>query len=497
VQLLQHPYDDALIRERSPITRLDDLDVPMLASLAWQDEQLASRQTHLLAALDDRGSTRWWATLSNGDHSMSRTRGQLDELERFYDHFLKGEDNGWEARPRVRVWWEAGRDSGARAPGWVTELDHWSEARRRADGSLTPLTLALRSGGRLDARGPLAGDVPTTYLYTPIVGSQGVGNARYGYPDLPDRYLWDVPPPPGTAAAFTSDPLREDLTLLGSASLDLWLSATAPDVDLQVTITEVRPDGQETFVQQGWLRVSQRALDERRSTDLLPRQSHEQADVALLSPGEPVLARVEVFPFGQLVRAGSRLRVWVDAPTFLPQLWAFTPSPSPAAVTILHDTDHPSRLVLPQVPNDDARSTTLAACGLLIRQPCRPDPLGAAAGTESPGSDGGSSGDAAAPPPAENTPSDLSPATSTTRLPATGIDPPLLTAVLLLSGSVLARRVLVHLPSGRPRSVCSSGGRPGQPSEGWLTRARLRAISRSRVSAMRDRAAAWRRSRAR
>jgi putative CocE/NonD family hydrolase len=374
VQLLQHEWDDALVRERSPITYVDDIDVPMLASLAWQDEQLASRQTHLLSALDERGWTDWWATLSNGDHSMSRTRDQLAELERFYDHFLKGEDNGWEERPRIRVWWEAGRD-GARAPGWVTALEHWSPTHRIVDGELAPLALALRSGGGLTPE-PAGAEPPTRYVYAPVAGSQGVGNPRYGYGSLPDRYLWDVPPPDGTAAAFTTRPLGEDLTLLGSASVDLWLEAAAPDVDLQVTLTEVRPDGQEVFVQQGWLRTSQRALDEARSTALLPVQTHQAEDAARLVPGEPVLARVEVFPFGHVLRAGSRLRVWVDAPTFLPQLWAFTPTPTPGPVSILHDPLHPSRIVLPQVPNDAERIAEPPACGSLIRQPCRPDPLG-------------------------------------------------------------------------------------------------------------------------
>lgn len=395
LQLLQHPYDDALTIERSPDARLDDLvaaDIPMLATLAWQDEQLASRQTHLLSALDDAGSTTWWATLTNGDHGMARTARELDDLERFYDHFLRGEDNGWDDRARVEVWWEAGRNEGARAPGWVTELDHWSEAERMVAGQLEPWPLALRAGGGLTDAAAGAEESSTPYLYVPVAGSQGVGNPRYGYPDLPDRYLWDVPPPTGTAAAFTTAPLTEDVTLLGSASLDLWLSAPATDVDLQVTITEVRPDGQEEFVQQGWLRASHRALDAARSTELLPVQTHAEADAAPLDPGQPVLARVEVFPFGHLLRTGSRLRVWVDAPTFLPQLWAFTPTPVPTTVSVLHDADHPSRLMLPRVPNDAQRASVLPQCGLVIRQPCRPDPLGATATPGGNGTDGGTSG---------------------------------------------------------------------------------------------------------
>jgi hypothetical protein len=161
---------------------------------------------------------------------------------------------------------------------------------------------------------------------------------------------------------------------LGSASLDLWLTATAPDVDVQVTLTEVRPDGQEVYVQQGWLRASQRALDPARSSELRPFQTHVAEDLAPLLPGEPVLARVEIFPFGHVFRAGSRVRVWVEAPTVLPQLWAFAPSPLPARVEVLHDPAHASRLVLPLVPGARA-PVGQPECGTVIRMPCRPDPL--------------------------------------------------------------------------------------------------------------------------
>ena len=55
-----------------------------------------------------------------------------------------------------------------------------------------------------------------------------------------------------------------DVTVIGNASVDLWLKSTAPDTDIQVTITEVRPDGKEMYVQNGWLRASDRALVVRR-----------------------------------------------------------------------------------------------------------------------------------------------------------------------------------------------------------------------------------------
>ena len=49
-----------------------------------------------------------------------------------------------------------------------------------------------------------------------------------------------------------------------------WVRSSTPNVDLQATITEVRPDGKETFVQGGWLRGNERKLDARKSTPLEP-----------------------------------------------------------------------------------------------------------------------------------------------------------------------------------------------------------------------------------
>ncbi len=56
-------------------------------------------------------------------------------------------------------------------------------------------------------------------------------------------------------------PLGADTTIIGAGALRAWIRASVPDVDLQVTVSEVRPDGKETYVQSGWLRASMRKLD--------------------------------------------------------------------------------------------------------------------------------------------------------------------------------------------------------------------------------------------
>ena len=56
--------------------------------------------------------------------------------------------------------------------------------------------------------------------------------------------------------------------MVGTGSVDLWLRSSATDTDLQVTLSEIRPDGLEYYVQNGWLRASHRKLDRRTSTKL-------------------------------------------------------------------------------------------------------------------------------------------------------------------------------------------------------------------------------------
>lgn len=248
-------------------------------------------------------------------------------------------------------------------PGWVSALDQWPATKRAR-------MLYLGNDGTLSTKRPST-DGADAFVYAGPTG-QGIENPRDGYPDLPDQQFWGRRPD-GPSVAYTTPPLKDDLAALGSASADLWVSSTAPDTDVQVTLTEVRPDGQETFVQQGWLRASHRALDPVRSTKTRPVQTHQQRDQQFLTPGVPVRMRVEVFPFGHVFRAGSQLRLYLESPKPLPDLWSFVAQPVPAVNTVLHGPGRLSALVLPvvdaEVP-DSARS--LPGCGNVIRQPCRP-----------------------------------------------------------------------------------------------------------------------------
>jgi predicted acyl esterase len=168
-------------------------------------------------------------------------------------------------------------------------------------------------------------------------------------------------------------PLALDLVSYGPPSADLWVSSTLNDTDLQVTLTEVRPDGQELFVQRGWLRMSDRAHDETRSTPVRPMLLDRPDSIFALTAGVPVLGRVELTKFSYALRAGSRLRIWIDAPSATGEN-TFNYVSAPSTNLIWHDAAHPSQLVVGTLP-DVKIPNPRPPCGAVIMQPCRADPL--------------------------------------------------------------------------------------------------------------------------
>ncbi|CAB4717821.1 MAG: CocE/NonD family hydrolase [Actinobacteria bacterium] len=365
---LQHPYDDRFFRSRSPERGLSRIDVPVLGEMSWQDEQTGVRGGLAFEKTDPRTT---WTIGTNGMHGMyaesPRSRALLHQ---YFDHYLKGERNGWQRTPHVQIWHETAVDG--YDPAWVTTSD-----TRPFPGTVR--TFRLGPDGTLGApvaAGATAGTSYLTPLPSPGLVSEQIAidqSVAYGV-------TWQaMPVNPLGSAAFTTAPLTRDLVLTGGASLDLWVTSTAPDADVQVTVTEVRPDGQEVYVQRGWLRLSHRALDRSRSTRTSPYHPHTQAAQRDLPIGEPAAARIEILPFSHAFRTGSSLRIWLDSPSQT-GLWGFTPNAlptgvgQPAMLTVLHDAEHPSRLVVTQ-ERGRARGP-LPACGALASQPCRRDPLG-------------------------------------------------------------------------------------------------------------------------
>ncbi|HEU4656590.1 MAG TPA: CocE/NonD family hydrolase, partial [Capillimicrobium sp.] len=277
----------------------------------------------------------------------------------------------FERLPAVRILFDNG--AGA-APGIPAPAFERSYARWPIPGTRARAWYLAGDGTLADAR-PGAGETAFTWDRRARPATDFTGDTSSGPGGLwtaTPTYRWE-PNPDGKAASYLTGPLARDTTVIGGGKLEAWVKASVPDVDLQVTITEVRPDGNETFVQTGWLRSEHRVLDARLSTPLEPWPTMSRADAAPLPRGRWAKLTVPLYYQGHVYRAGSRLRVIVAAPGGDQPVWEFgetRPRRGTARVRIAHGGRTPSRLVLPVVPG--GAPTALPPCPSLRGQPCRP-----------------------------------------------------------------------------------------------------------------------------
>jgi putative CocE/NonD family hydrolase len=350
-----HPYLDDFWASQ-PERFIDRVHIPVLGCVNWQDTTVYSRAFNAFRERLDPRTT--WLVGANGTHTdcpSSRAR-----LVRFFDRYLKQKPDGWEATPHLLLVHEVTGKSGVReklgddAGAWQSGFATWSDM----DSAVHPLALHLQQDARLGLAAPAGTQPPDSYDYPhPSTNTPG---------DFAGTSAWKNTMVPGGTVVYTTPALTQDAEFLGSGSADLWISSTAPDTDVQVTLSEVRPDGQETYVENGWLRLSHRRLDTARSTALRPYHPYTQAEAEQLTPGKPALARIEMLPFDHVFRAGSAIRLSIDTPGGYFQI-----TPIAAANTLYHQPGMDSKLVLGWLPGATAHAP-LPACDTLLNQPCRP-----------------------------------------------------------------------------------------------------------------------------
>jgi predicted acyl esterase len=141
----------------------------------------------------------------------------------------------------------------------------------------------------------------------------------------------------------------------------------------------VRPDGNETFVQNGWMRASERRLAtdsknmlKQKPTLLQPIPTLLPSDAEPMPANEYVPVTIPLYFEGHAYRTGSRIRVTVSAPNGTQPIWSFahTQPTGTATESIAFSPSMPSNVILPIVPGVSV-PTGLPACPSLRNEPCR------------------------------------------------------------------------------------------------------------------------------
>ncbi len=169
-------------------------------------------------------------------------------------------------------------------------------------------------------------------------------------------------------------------TAIGGGSVKAWVKSSTPDVDLQATVSEIRPDGHETFVQDGWIRASERKLSttsnnifKQPSTTLEPIPTFLAADQQPMPAGQFAQVTIPLYFQGHAYRAGSRIKVTIAAPNGTQPIWSFAETQPPtgtATESVAFSNTMPSSLTLPVVPGVSVPAT-FPPCPSMRNEPCR------------------------------------------------------------------------------------------------------------------------------
>ncbi|MFI2478785.1 CocE/NonD family hydrolase [Nocardia xishanensis] len=299
---IDHPTRDAWWDERDLTDLLADVDIPVYLGGEWSNVPLhlpglfkaaeaLARNTHVRMAMLGEHSLPWpWESM------------HIEALA-WFDHWLKGQETGILEGPAIR-YWLPGAEQWHTADSWPPPATHTALALS-ADGSLTTVE---RPGER--------------------------SYATDGANSMPGQLFW------------TSDPLLEDVDMVGHPELQLTATSSATDTAWILLLQDVGPDGTAVDITQGWLRAGMRQVDEQASETgrpVLPMR-----EPLPVPPGEPVDYRIPLIANARRFRRGHCIRLILTSDDnrkdFQPMLLFSHASVGTAGVNTVHSS---SRLLLP------------------------------------------------------------------------------------------------------------------------------------------------------
>ncbi|MDE2464114.1 MAG: CocE/NonD family hydrolase [Alphaproteobacteria bacterium] len=251
-EICARPERDAWYQSRTP--DIERIQVPMLVCGSFSDHSLHSRgsfEVFRRAA----SPKKWLYTHRGGKWSTYYSQRATAARHAFFDHFLKGEENGWDQRPPVHL----EIYDGGPEPTAVVHEDSWPPTNLRWR------TLGLDMGAMTLAEEPLANASELPFSSRSVL-----------------RFRWTVP---------------ESMDIIGPMAMRIWLRTKgARDLTLFVGVRKFRAGVEVGFegsygysgdiVSKGWQRVAHRELDNKLSTLAQPVHTHARAE--LLSTGDVV-----------------------------------------------------------------------------------------------------------------------------------------------------------------------------------------------------------------
>ena len=323
---LRHPPRDDYWRHGSICEDFGQVEAPVMAVSGWADGY-SNAVFRLLEHLPGPrlGLIGPWSHKYPHQGVPGPAIGFLQECLRWWDHWLKDKPTGIMDEPMLRAWM---LDSMPPSTFYHQRFGHWASEQRWPSERIRPRRYRLEEYRlvREDA------DVTDRVLDLQSPLSTGLFAGKWcsysAVPDLPH----DQREEDGGALVFNSEPLEEDLQILGAPELELEMSANRPVAMVAVRLSDMQPDNKVTRVTYGML-------------NLTHREGHAQP--LPLTPGEVFRIRLRLNDVAQTFPRGHRLRISISS-SYFPLAW---PPPESARLSI-HTGN--SRLLLPvREPRDE------------------------------------------------------------------------------------------------------------------------------------------------
>ena len=353
---LDHPDYDDYWRNLAIKERYHDIKVPVLQIGGWYDVFAGGTLNNFLGMREKGGSD----VARNGQrvvmgpwhhHACSETHAgevdfgnvsvlELNEIElRWFDHWLKGIDNGADREAPLRIYVMGTNE-------WRDEHE-WPLARTR----LTPYY--LHSGGSANSLvgdGTLSTEAPADepcdrYDYNPAFPTPTRGGGTCCSPEIVDWGAFDQRPVEfrNDVLVYTSEPLEDDLEVTGPVIVKLHASTDGRDTDFTAKLVDVHPDGNAKNLCDGIIRG---------------RYRESTKSQKLLEPGAVYEFTIDLWITSNVFKKGHRIRVDISSSNFprfdrnlnTGRTAADDTEIRMARQTVFHDRTRPSQIVLPVIP---------------------------------------------------------------------------------------------------------------------------------------------------
>ena len=369
---LAHPTYDEYWEKSDALTQASKIQVPVLLLNAWQDlyymsspelyrairnsDASATVKQHSRLVMDIYGHSFDHGTPSFGPN-VHKVDVPLAKEIPFFDKHLKGMDNGYEDKPAVELAIMVPPDEGNQGYSFMVTGDNYplpdttyrnfylasggKANTRNGDGALlnTPAGQAQAAADSF-SYDPL-NPVPTLATHSCCMNDEIPDGYKNGYVEQREIEERD------DVLVYTSAPLEAPLVVVGPVEVKLFAQSSAPDTDFTARLVDVRPDGATHNILDGVVRASLR--------------KGFRSEPSLIEPGKTYEYSIPLGPVGTVFPAGHRIRVQISSSNF-PKLARnlntgkssyTTAETAVAEQTILHDKEHPSRLILPIVSGID------------------------------------------------------------------------------------------------------------------------------------------------